>query len=356
MSDLAAISFEIYKAWREPREGRKNPTRMDNPLWAALVKQRINAYQVRTRLDPEGRLPWTKVWCFDRFGQSTTVLPDGRTVYIAGEHEDGTDDDFYIFNDVVIVEPGGQVAIYGYSHKVFPPTDSHSATLVGNQIWIIGSIGYLGQRRWGTTQVCRLDLATMAITKLTTAGEQPGWIARHDAAPRDGEIVISGGAIGVAGGAFIKNADKWALDLATLTWARRPPGRWQRWTLRRRDGEMSGLRELEQLQTWLEQGETRLAAETRAAMVQDRGREPDLARYRARYGYGGAVRLPRRIGDPIGVVRVALDGEIVHITEAWDLVEMAVQGELAADRLAGFQRYVVDQLNALDDTDAWRVA
>ena len=35
-------------------------------------------------------------WTNQRFGQTTTVLPDGRTLAIAGEHEDSYDPDFWI--------------------------------------------------------------------------------------------------------------------------------------------------------------------------------------------------------------------------------------------------------------------
>ena len=44
-------------------------------------------------------------WCFSRFGQSETVLPDSSRVLIAGEHEDWYDPDFHIYNDVVVIRP-----------------------------------------------------------------------------------------------------------------------------------------------------------------------------------------------------------------------------------------------------------
>ena len=91
--------------------------------------------------------------CFDRFGQSSNQLPDGRVVCIAGEHEDSYDPDFYIYNDVVIQQPDGRIDIFGYPREVFPPTDFHTATLVGNRIVLIGSLGYPDERRPGETPV-----------------------------------------------------------------------------------------------------------------------------------------------------------------------------------------------------------
>ena len=41
-------------------------------------------------------------WSWDRFGRTSTTLPDGRIVHIAGEHEDYYDNDFCIYNDVVV--------------------------------------------------------------------------------------------------------------------------------------------------------------------------------------------------------------------------------------------------------------
>ncbi|KAK4148918.1 hypothetical protein C8A00DRAFT_19337 [Chaetomidium leptoderma] len=49
------------------------------------------------------------VFCFCRFGRTETKLPDGRIVYIAGEHEDYYDPDFNIYNDVVVVHRHGAV-------------------------------------------------------------------------------------------------------------------------------------------------------------------------------------------------------------------------------------------------------
>lgn len=42
--------------------------------------------------------PFSPVRCFQRFGSTVTVLPDGRLVHIGGEHEDEYDPDFCIYN------------------------------------------------------------------------------------------------------------------------------------------------------------------------------------------------------------------------------------------------------------------
>src|SRR6185503_1846850 len=118
-------------------------------------------------------------WSAMRFGQSITRLPDGRIVQVAGEHEDAYDEDFCIYNDVFVHEPGGAITLYGYPEDVFPPTDFHTATLVGDAIYLIGSLGYAGARRYGHTPVFRLDTRTFRIERLAPAGDPPGWIYGH---------------------------------------------------------------------------------------------------------------------------------------------------------------------------------
>src|SRR4029078_11149922 len=92
--------------------------------------------------------------------------------------------------------PDGAFDIYGYPREDFPPTDFHSATLVGTHLWLIGNLGYREERRYGDTQVLRLDVATLAIASVDTTGERRGWISRHKASlAADGTIRIAGGRI-----------------------------------------------------------------------------------------------------------------------------------------------------------------
>ena len=97
-----------------------------------------NAYVARQKFNDEEL--GQAVWCYDRHGHSLTKLPDGRFIGIAGEHEDYYDPDFFIYNDVFIHDGAGRVEIYRYPQDIFPATDFHTATLVGDQIIIIGSL------------------------------------------------------------------------------------------------------------------------------------------------------------------------------------------------------------------------
>ena len=168
------------------------------------------------------------VWCADRFGQSLTLLPDGRAVQIGGEHEDYYDPDFCIYNDVFLFSPDRSVAIFGYPEKMFPPTDFHTATLAGGFIYAIGSLGYQGTRRFGETPVYRLDLDTFRMERVEAGGDVPGWIYRHRAEAVPDGIRVWGGTIaepgkaGDGGGAHRTNAESFMLDLDRLLWRREP--------------------------------------------------------------------------------------------------------------------------------------
>ena len=191
-----SVTAEVFREWRSPRYGRSNPERLNNPLWEWLVASGWTAYAVRQRFDPANATCAEPGWTFARFGQSATSLGDGRTVMIAGEHEDSYDSDFYIYNDVVVRGTDGGIDIYGYPKDVFPPTDFHSATVVGHRIVLIGSLGYPGERRPGGTPVFMVDLETFEISHIATAGDPPGWIHRHTATPAsDGRSVVVSGAV-----------------------------------------------------------------------------------------------------------------------------------------------------------------
>ncbi|KAK4149685.1 hypothetical protein C8A00DRAFT_18659 [Chaetomidium leptoderma] len=165
---------------------------------------------------------------FYRFGRTETMLPDGRLVYIGGEHEDYCYPDFFIYNDVVVVRGHSdgwakaeakvdaglvpfsdqpmerldyikmdimrnlpthaaavegaspdEIDIYGYPTDVFPPTDFHTATYYKDEnsgreyIYIIGGVGYKSGPHRQATLVHRLDLQDFSIQRLETAGEMP---------------------------------------------------------------------------------------------------------------------------------------------------------------------------------------
>src|SRR3984885_4679055 len=204
------ISTELFNQQRRPRFGIANPERMHIAFWEWMIRGSRGFSEIRNNPQSGGFLPGHArdvlkaspsreegpVWTFSRYGATRTVLADGRVVCVGGEHEDFYDPDFCIYNDVVVFTPFNQVEIYGYPSEVFPPTDFHTATLVQNRLFVIGSLGYLHARRPGETLVHIVDLSGYEISRMQTSGEMPGWIYEHEASfDPDGFIIIRGGQV-----------------------------------------------------------------------------------------------------------------------------------------------------------------
>lgn len=311
--DASAITPELAAAWRAPRFGTENPQRMNNPLWEWLVKTRIDAYDARKRFGYPSPFDASRpgpAWCFARMGQSVTYLPDGRVVLIAGEHEDHYDPDFYIYNDVTVYHPDGTLDLFGYPESVFPPTDFHAATLIGDRILLIGNLGYGPNRKAGVTQIAELDLKTFAIRLIPSTGTPPGWIHKPIAelAPDQKSLQLRFGLIDPAdhdSPSLLENPDTWMLDLTTWHWSRLTMLPWERhlfyaegirvlpiWQIGQlsfamkynfekvRDPDEPSLEEQVPLGKWVEFqnrfGKTNPSAQVDAAKLYAEGYNPDL--------------------------------------------------------------------------------
>ncbi|MEM7060469.1 MAG: ankyrin repeat domain-containing protein [Pseudomonadota bacterium] len=190
------ISPNQFDAQKYRVFGQANPEQVDFALWREMVRTGMSAFEAHDAFG-RGQRDYKSpaIWSFDRFGMSTTKLPDGRWVQVAGEHEDYYDEDFQIYNDVFVHDGQGGLSMFAYPRDVFPPTDFHSATLVGDEIYLIGNLGYPQDRKVDHTQVLRLNLTTFQIDQVVTTGAIPGWISSHGAVPVNGEIVVSDGGL-----------------------------------------------------------------------------------------------------------------------------------------------------------------
>jgi ankyrin repeat protein len=223
--EILNIDREQYLSGKNRRFGKANPEIMKIEFWREMVRSSVAAYTARNTFDDGNNIfEGEAVWCFHRFGRTITQLPDGRIVQIAGEHEDYYDPDFCIYNDVVVSQNDGTFTIFGYPQEVFPPTDFHSATLVGDYIYIIGNLGYNNARVYGETPVYRLNWHNFEIEKMETRGEKPGWISRHKASYREpSHIYITGGKFFTKTGEktdYIDNENSYILDLTKMNWSR----------------------------------------------------------------------------------------------------------------------------------------
>ncbi len=348
------VTPELFLEWRSPRFGRSNPERLDNPVWAWLVRARITAYWANKQFNGPSPFKAGPGWCFKRFGRSVTRLTDGRTVLIAGEHEDYYDPDFYIYNDVVVLRPDGEIEIFGYPREVFAPTDFHSATLVGDRIILIGSLGYPDDRKHGITPVVSLDLNTFAISPVETSGTPPGWIYEHSATlSKDGRsILIERGKIerGDSERSHVENIDDWRLHLDGWRWERLTERRWQRWEFRRKDRQGNSLWYIEQ-----------------ALWSRDIGREKDLQKemeeLTERYGSAPDLDLAARLYQPeiphetmprgedeYNVVKIRIDGVIVRYVRGMYSIQMTVEGDLPRPTIDALTFDLLGKLSILENT------
>ena len=218
--DFTVTKEEFLRDW-QPTFGETNPQRIESKLLRDMVRTGKSAYGARaffTGDKTDDSL--SPVWCNARFGASLTELPDGRYVQIGGEHEDHYDPDFRIYNDVILFDGRGGFEIYGYPEADFPPTDFHTATLVGDQIYVIGSLGYPESRTSGTTPVYRFDTASWRVTRVATSGAMPGWIYEHLAAydAASNAIRVWGGKAQQSSKRHETNRSTFLLDLKTFVW------------------------------------------------------------------------------------------------------------------------------------------
>ena len=98
VKSLESVTFSEELQHRDKKHtfAKGNPTKIDNPLWLELIKTGVPAHAVKAKADEH------PVWCYHRFGRSTSFLDDGRIIDIGGEHEDWYDEDFCIYNDVTV--------------------------------------------------------------------------------------------------------------------------------------------------------------------------------------------------------------------------------------------------------------
>lgn len=262
---MTQITREVFEQQRRPRFGNANPERMQLAFWEWMIRgedvypveqegnlaeagQMMRDGKLKSAYGPYRARDLFKValnredgpmWTFERYGATRTELPDGRLVWIGGEHEDFYDPDFCIYNDVVVVGPEDQIEIYGYPKEVFPPTDFHTATLVGDRIIIVGNLGYARDRVPGYTPVYALNLSGYHISEIRTSGPTPGWISKHEATLGPDEIIsIRGGQLFErkdGKGRYKRSVEDYALDPRAGVWKRLTERNWPQFSIKQED-------------------------------------------------------------------------------------------------------------------------
>lgn len=330
-----------FQKWRSPRRGQSHPERMNNPFWEWCIRTRNSAYIANEQFNGPESHQAGACWCFDRMGQALVTLADGREVFIAGEHEDHYDPDFYIYNDVAVVETDGEITIWGYPEEDFPPTDFHSATVVGDDIVLIGNLGYPDDRKPGTTQVLRLNTNAWKIERVTTTGESPGWIHKQLATlSDDGQAIRITGGI-VDRGNLLENIEDYQLDLSTLVWTKLTDRNWNRWSVEREDGQTNDLFNI-RMASWdkdcggvmedhIDETLADIPDEVRELMKPPEVSEEQMELLRTLYQSPLSGDVAKEDEENFGVYRYAINEVTVRFNEDMYGVTVTIEGELTEE-------------------------
>lgn len=351
----AAVTRDLFLALRAPRIGQHNPHLMSNPVWAWLAKNpELGAYMANAHFQGPDSLSVGPGFCNNRFGQSRTELEDGRVLLIGGEHEDHYDPDFFIYNDVIVLHPSGEIDVFGYPHDAFAPTDHHSATLLDERVIIVGGLSYSERRVPDTTRVYSLDLRTMAIAPLQTHGEAPSWIFEHSAQLSDDRqrIVVRGGSVlATIDGAscILENNDEWTLELATLRWTHSKRVQWSQWEVEREDQRSHHLFDYSSMRFYLSKPSD-WSREQLAKLEAAVGGPPDLALYDALYTPPVAHERRPEGDESRRVVRHMVQGVCVRYVEELHSIRIIVEGALEPKINEAIVEDVRAKLSALEGT------
>lgn len=371
--DISQLGIQVsesdIKKYRNPKFGTKNPTKIDSKFWQYGIAKRnengtdegydgrLSAYALNEKFNSnikkESYCEKSPTWCFNRLGRTLTRV-DNKEIYIAGEHEDGYDPDFNIYNDVVVVDENDNIDIYTYPENVFPPTDFHSATLIKPEtILIIGNLGYSKNRQHGKTQVLSLNIKTFEIQQIETFGENPGWIHEHRAVlSKDKQsVIINGGKIDEKDQDFLQdNLDTFALNLTDMKWSKITTYPFPNWSYARKDKKRNAINEI------------------RSYYNYDHKREKDNYYKKSIWkalGYLPAEKLLKQLYDIDGfeteyiekgfddhrVVKIKINGVSIKIKEDWHTIKMVAEGEISEENLQKIQQGILKNLEAIEQTD-----
>lgn len=347
------VTPALFREWRAPRFGNDNPQKLKSKVWEWLVHSRLSGYASTQMMHGPSAQVAGPTWSFDRFGQSITELADGRRIYIGGEHEDHYDPDFYIYNDVVVIGPDNTVDFCCYRKSDFPPTDFHTATLVGDKIFIIGSLGYPEERNPGDTQLYSLNLTNFEIHKLDSSRISPGWIHGHAATLSEDKssIILTKGKLYLGHGHSLReNIDDWKLNLADWRWERLTTRNWSQFEIRRKDAMNLHLFEMRTTLWSLMLNLKDEYQEDMFRLSEALGYQPDVKLINDLYNFDIEHGNLQKDEDVYNLFYLSIDGVRLRFTEGLYGLQVVIEGSISGEKESSIKRQLMDKVSALENS------
>lgn len=356
------VTRKLFRRWQKAVRGSSVAEDMTNPVWLWLFRGRVDPYHANERFKSRlgsfiggGDYPSEPRWAGCRMGQSRTGLSDGRVFWVAGEHEDYYDPDFFIYNDVIIEHPDGDVQIIGYPESSFRPTDFHSATAIDNDqaILLIGNVGYADERDVGKTQIYSLDTKSLVFREIASSGDVPGWISKHESrlAEDSSSIVVRGGEVMTNDG-LIENIDDWSLSLSSYVWTRLTKRNWVRFQVSRSDEQGLHLWQYDMRKFALEY--PRAGVDREDELAEQIGGEPNMDAFNGLYhppiDHSMVERNPDDDSD-WRAIRVLVGDVCVRYNDDMEFLMVTVEGELPASVIESIAGDVQRKLSLVENIE-----
>lgn len=365
---IPTLTDEILQAFVDYQHPKlnlsHNPTNLTNPYWQWVIQHQLNPYDILDVIpninpalaekrnfgeySPTDTLP--PLWSFQRMGQSCTLLPDGRAVLIGGEFDDFYDPNFCIFNDVVVKHPDGKIEIFGYPSHIFPPTDFHTATLIGDEIFIIGSMGYFDQRCYEQTPIFKLNIHTFKIERVESRNHI-GWINEHTATAKDGQIIIQNGRVFDNDHSPMReNINTWAFNPKTLIFKNISQLKWQGFWVHRKDLDYLVIDDLKSFITNQQIFPDKDNSEMLAHLTEKIGKQPDFALLEQLFCPPLAHEVATDDNDIFNTVTIWIDDIKVRYVIDYQYIQVYVEGLLSDEKLELLQVNLCHKLSKLENS------